>query len=62
MKTNGWAIITGAFDVDAFYRRFVPSLPVSDQVKKALLAAPRETASLRNQLLDEAVRDGECFD
>src|SRR6266571_3203226 len=57
MKTNGWAIIAGAFDVDAFYRRFVPALPASDEVKQRLLAAPRENAGLRNQILNEAVAD-----
>src|SRR5438105_948002 len=57
VKTNGMSFIAGAFDVDAFYRRFVPALPASDEVKQRLLAAPRENAGLRNQVLNEAVAD-----
>src|SRR5262245_28003283 len=36
MRTNGYSIITQAFDVDAFYKRFVPTLPASEETKARL--------------------------
>jgi len=57
MRTNGYSIITQAFDVDAFYKRFVPTLPVSDEIKQRLLAAPQQNAALRKQILDDVVGD-----
>src|SRR6266700_6398526 len=57
MKTNGYSFIARAFDVDAFYRRFVPTLPASEETKERLFAAPRQNAALRNQILDGMVGD-----
>src|SRR5215469_15653156 len=34
MATNGLSVITQAFDLEALYRRFVPTLPVSDNIKQ----------------------------
>src|SRR5262245_9836019 len=57
MRTNGYSIITQAFDVDAFYKRFVPTLPASDEIKQRLFAAPQQNAELRKQILDQVVGD-----
>jgi hypothetical protein len=55
MKTNGYSFITRAFDLDVLYKRFVPTLPTSDETKKRLFAAPQQNAEWRKQLLGEVV-------
>ena len=55
MKTNGYWFITRAFDLDALYKRFVPTLPASDETKQRLFAAPQQNAEWRKQLLGEVV-------
>lgn len=56
-KTNDVSIINNAFDLDALYNRFVPTLPVSDNVKQQLYAKPHENAVWRLTLLKDIVSD-----
>ena len=55
--TNDVSIITNAFDLDALYHRFVPTLPVSDNVKQQLYAKPRVDAAWRLAQLNGIVSD-----
>jgi hypothetical protein len=57
MRTNGYSFIARAFDVDAFCRRFVPTLPASVDIKEQILAAPQRNKALLQQILDDAVSD-----
>jgi hypothetical protein len=53
-RTNGLSIVARSFDLDALYRRFVPTLPTGEETKDRLLAAPRANQSLRRAVLQEA--------
>ena len=53
MATNGVSIVTQAVDLEALYRRFVPTLPVSDNIKQQLYAMPRDNAVWRLTLLKD---------
>lgn len=55
--TNNVSIITNSFDLDALYRRFVPTLPVSDNVKQQLNAKPHDNGVWRLTLLKDIVSD-----
>lgn len=57
MRTNGHSFITRAFDVDAFYRRFVSTLPASADIQEQLLALPHRNEALRQQILRDLVSD-----
>src|ERR1051325_4241942 len=55
MRTNGYTVLTRAFDVDAFFRRFVPRLPVSEEIRQSLIVAHHFSDALRRDILKEAV-------
>ena len=55
-RTNGYSISL-PFDLDAFYRRLVTSLPASDDIKDRLYAATRRNEVLRKQILSEVFAD-----
>ena len=57
MMTNGVGVITQAFDLDALYHRFVPTLPISDDLKQQLYALPRDNAVHRLTLLNMIASD-----
>src|SRR5436190_11027672 len=57
IKTNGLEFIWKAFDVDAFYRRCVPSLPVSDETRQRLYAAPHQNTDLRKLIAQDLLGD-----
>jgi hypothetical protein len=53
-QTNRHATIIGAFDLDALYARFVPTLPTSDSIKQQILTVPRRDA-LRKKLFAQVI-------
>lgn len=57
MMTNGVSVIVQAFDLDALYHRFVPTLPISDDLKQQLYALARDNDMHRSALQKMIVGD-----
>lgn len=57
MATNGVSVVTQAVDLEALYRRFVPTLPVSENVKQQLYSQTRGNTVEHLALLKDIAAD-----
>jgi hypothetical protein len=57
IKTNDLAFIWRALDIGAFNRRFVPSLPMSEELKEKLYNAPHRNPDVRQLISDDLLVD-----
>jgi len=57
IRTNNLTFILRAFDLDAFCRRFVLNLPISDDLKRNVYAVPHQSAEVRRLIANELLAD-----